>query len=122
METIAEFLYPLVAIISIICYAPQIRKLLFATRRPQNISISSWVIWTISACIALFYGVFSLHDPKFIAVSAINLLLVTFTTGLLLYNRYIRFENKDMSIKSNYERPLFPKAQFVYARKNYRNK
>ncbi len=93
MEEIAGLLYPLVAIISIVGYAPQIKTLLFATRRPQNLSLSSWVIWLVSGVISLLYGVYQLQDSVFIFTAAVNLFLLTFTTGLIVYNRYIRFED-----------------------------
>ena len=92
MESLVIILYPLVAVISTIGYLPQLKKLFFATRRPQNISLTSWYIWTLGSFISLLYGVYHLHDHLFILTCSINLFLVGLTTSLIVYNSYFRFE------------------------------
>lgn len=92
MAELMKALYPLVVVISIIGYLPQIQKLMFATRRAQNVSLSSWALWLVSGTLSLGYGVYVLEDLMFILTSALGALFIYITFGLIVYNNYIRFE------------------------------
>lgn len=106
----AEFitiLYPLVALATVIGYLPQIRKLIVATRRPQNVSLASWLIWTVSGFLAFAYAGIVLQDFMLSINAGLNAALITLTTGLIIYNNYIRFEDKD-ELKEKITKSLSP--------------
>ena len=88
------FLYPLVVIISIVGYFPQIKNLIWTDTKPVNISIHSWYIWCLSGFLTLGYAVFHLKDLMFTLTSAVSFLLIVATTALIHYNLYYRFENR----------------------------
>lgn len=92
MAELMKTLYPLVVVISIIGYLPQIQKLMFATRRAQNVSLSSWALWLVSGTLSLGYGVYVIQDFMFILTSGLGALFIYITFGLIIYNNYIRFE------------------------------
>lgn len=95
MSELISLLYPLVAVTTVLGYLPQIHKLLVATRRPQNVSLTSWVIWTFSGLISFAYGVAVLQDFMFALTAGLNAAFITITACLIAYNNYIRFEDKD---------------------------
>ncbi|MCB1556726.1 MAG: hypothetical protein KDJ15_05370 [Alphaproteobacteria bacterium] len=99
MEQFFSLLYPLVAIISIVAYIPQIKTLLFATRSPQNISLSSWMMWVASSFLAFGYVATHVHDSMLCLTTGVNLGMVALTAGLVAYNRYIRFSDKTTNIR-----------------------
>ncbi|MBK66678.1 MAG: hypothetical protein CMP22_00935 [Rickettsiales bacterium] len=91
------FLYPVVVLISIAGYLPQIKSLITATSEPDNISIHSWYIWGLSAFLTLGYGLSHLNDFMFNLTAAINFGFVAFTTILIYYNMHFRFsDSKDI--------------------------
>ncbi len=91
MESVAVFLYPMVAIISVIAYLPQIKLLIFAQSPPEQLATSSWLMWWLSSAISLFYGLLHMNDTMFCIVSGLTLALVSATIVLILYNKYFRF-------------------------------
>ena len=94
MEQFFVFLYPVVVLVSIIGYIPQIKELIFAKQPLKGISISSWLIWLLSSGLSLGYGVFHLHDLMFCLTTGVATLLIAGTTALILYNRYFQFADK----------------------------
>ncbi|MCB9989473.1 MAG: hypothetical protein H6868_09120 [Rhodospirillales bacterium] len=93
-EQLFVFLYPVVAIITIIAYVPQIKTLITATSIPNNISLSSWLMWCCSNFLAFGYAMTHVQDMLLALVTGMNLLMVITTTALIAYNRYIRFAEK----------------------------
>jgi uncharacterized protein with PQ loop repeat len=96
MEEIIRYLYPAVTLVSIMGYIPQIYKLVIATRRPQNIALSSWSIWCVSSLVALLYGIYCLHDTVFIAMAFLGFAATVLTTILIVYNNFFRFEKPSL--------------------------
>lgn len=103
MGQLFMFLYPLVMIISTAGYFSQILALIKADGPHDRISLTTWWMWVSSGSISLGYGVFCLHDTMFIITAAVGLTLTVAITGMVLYNRHIRFRN----------RPLLPTANPV---------
>lgn len=99
MEQFFIYLYPLVAVVSLAGYLPQVKALIFASSSPKNISVSMWFIWSIGSAISLGYGVFHLKDLMFSFVSGSTLLFCASITCLILYNRYIRFVGPDEGVQ-----------------------
>lgn len=91
MEHIFITLYPLVAVVSLIGYAPQILKLIRAKTPEDGISLSSWWTWVFTYVISLGYGIFHLKDALFIINTAFGLIAILAVIGLVVYNRHIRF-------------------------------
>ncbi len=94
MEHLFSYLYPSVMAISIVGFIPQIRSLLFAKTKPDNISLSTWVMWSFGTFIAFGYAVTNLHDPALAQTLGINFILTVVTALLIAYNRYVRFETR----------------------------
>ena len=91
MEDFFVFLYPLVAIISISAYLPQLKILICAKTPEDNISLSSWFLWMFSNIITFGYGFYHLQDFLFCLTIGTSLFLISLTICIILYNRHIRF-------------------------------
>ena len=85
MEAFFLYMYPLVSVISVIGYFPQIVKILKSVEPPQSVSIMSWYVWTLSAVLTFGYAMFHLDDLMFSLTAGVNLTLVSLTTGILLF-------------------------------------
>ena len=81
------FLYPVVAIISLFAYIPQIRTLISTKSNCEEISLSSWYLWILGSGISLGYGIFHLQDFLFTLTCAISLILMSAVVALVLYRR-----------------------------------
>ena len=94
MEQFFVFLYPVVVLVSIIGYIPQIKELFTAKEKLVGISLSSWMIWLLSSFLLLWYGVFHLQDFMFCLTTGVATALIAGTTALVVYNRYFQFADK----------------------------
>ena len=94
MEQIFVSLYPLVAIVSLLGYLPQIMALVRAKTSDDKISLQSWCTWVFTYCISMGYGIFHLKDPLFIANTVFGLSAILTVIGLVVYNRHFRFKQK----------------------------
>lgn len=91
MEQIFVFLYPMVGLISLGGYMPQIVKLARATSADDKIALSSWYMWLVTYTISIGYGAFHLKDWLFCTTMAVGLASALVVVGLVLYNRHYRF-------------------------------
>ena len=89
-------LYPLVTILSLSGYIPQIYALLHATSAEDNFALSTWMIWIVTAGISLGYGYFHLKDAMFCATTGLGLILMILLVSLIVYNRHFRFRKLAM--------------------------
>lgn len=85
------YLYPFVVFMSVIGYLPQLRNLIYARTKPDNISIYTWYIWCFTGLLTLGYAIFHIKDMMFIISSGLGALLILATTILIYYNLYYRF-------------------------------
>lgn len=91
MEQLFVALYPLVAIVSLAAYIPQIMELVKAKNADDKISLKSWCLWIFTYTLTLGYGITHLKDPMFIATTIFGLAAIVTVVGLVTYNRYFRF-------------------------------
>jgi uncharacterized protein with PQ loop repeat len=86
----ASFLQGSIPLISLTAYLPQWRKIV-ATRSSKDISLRSWLLWSISASIAVFYAVAQYQmtgqGTALVFSSAVNLVFVLITVYLLVVYR-----------------------------------
>ena len=54
--TTANFLQSCIPLLSLSAYIPQWKKLI-ATKSSKDISLRAWLIWSVSASIAVFYAI-----------------------------------------------------------------
>lgn len=91
METLLSdgvaYLYPLVFLIGMAGYAPQIYMLISTPTDAASISLTSWFIWALSWAVSLLYGAFHLHDTMFIAVASMNVACIVTVIALVMYRR-----------------------------------
>ncbi|MCB9991022.1 MAG: hypothetical protein H6867_06545 [Rhodospirillales bacterium] len=92
MGQLFVFLYPVVTVISIVAYFPQLKSLIFAKTKPNSISLPSWIMWCVSSFLAFGYAYCHIHDALLSFTTGLNMLLVFLTTALIVYNKYVRFE------------------------------
>ncbi len=85
------YLYPFVVFMSIVGYLPQLKSLIYAKTKPDNISIYTWYIWCLTGVLTLGYAIFHIRDIMFIISSGIGSVLILATTILIYYNLYYRF-------------------------------
>lgn len=93
MELVFMKLYPLVALLSLSGYIPQIIKLARATSPKDGISLQSWMTWILNNGISLGYGIFHLHDGLFIITVCSSLASQIALIGMVVWNRYFRFRH-----------------------------
>lgn len=94
MSHVFAMLYPLVTLLSISGYLPQIWNLIRASSPNDSFALSGWVTWIATSGISLGYGIFHLKDLMFCITTGSSLVLITAVVGLVLYNRHYRFRNK----------------------------
>jgi uncharacterized protein with PQ loop repeat len=87
---IANFLQGCVPLLSLGAYLPQWKKLI-TTKSSKDISLSSWLIWTVSSAIAIFYAVIQYNvtgkGTALIFSSVFTLVFVLITIGLIVFYR-----------------------------------
>ena len=81
------FLYPIVPLVGLTGYLPQIITLLKTSESPKSISLSTWLIWTTTWMISFGYAVFSLQDLLFATTSGMNLAGHVLIIALAVYKR-----------------------------------
>ncbi|MCB1538152.1 MAG: hypothetical protein H6865_08330 [Rhodospirillales bacterium] len=91
MESIFVHLYPLVGVVSLMGYMPQIWRLIRAKTLESEISLHSWMTWVGTYCISLGYAALHLRDFMLILTVVLNLAATVAVVGLVLYNRHVRF-------------------------------
>lgn len=81
---VAGLLQSCVPVLSLTAYVPQWRTLL-RSRSSENVSLTAWLMWTLTSAIALFYAAASY------AVTGRGLPLVFSTTLLFLFCEFTLF-------------------------------
>jgi len=86
----ASFLQGSIPLLSLTAYLPQWRKIV-ATKSSKDISLHSWLLWSVSAAITVFYAVIQYQitgqGTALVLSSAVNLVFVVITVYLLLVYR-----------------------------------
>lgn len=80
-------LYPVVPLVGLAGYGPQIIKLARTRTIPDSISLSSWYIWTLTWIISLGYAAFVLMDFLLIVTFTLNLICNSIVIGITLYKQ-----------------------------------
>ena len=86
-DAICVFLYPLVPIIAIGGYLPQIYKIAKSKTSMGSVSLMTWLIWFCAWGISLGYGVFSLQDFMFSLCCLVNMTAHVAIISLVAYKR-----------------------------------
>ena len=81
------FLYPVVPLIGLMGFLPQIFTLIKITEAPNTISVSTWSIWTMTWLISFGYAVFAMHDTLFAVTCGMNLVGHILIIALTIYKR-----------------------------------
>lgn len=97
LETVFVLLYPLVFLIGLAGYIPQIVRLVRDDSPALNISLMTWFIWTFATAISLGYGITKLHDVMFCVVTATNLLAHMLIIMLVIYRRRTGYVKEPLS-------------------------
>ncbi len=71
--TILSALYGLQSLAVGLSYAPQIRSVWKSKTGAQDISITTWLLWSATSLVSLLYALTVVKDFPFIAVSATSL-------------------------------------------------
>jgi uncharacterized protein with PQ loop repeat len=86
----ASFLQGSIPLLSLSAYLPQWKKII-ATRSSRDISLRSWLLWSVSAAIAVFYAVVQYQatgkGTALVFSSSVNLVFVVVTVYLLVSYR-----------------------------------
>jgi uncharacterized protein with PQ loop repeat len=86
--SLISFLYSTIGIVIFIGYLPQILSLIRAKNDCRSISLTAWWLWNYVLVVSILYGVYELHDLKFIIASALNCACVNVLIGITIYKRY----------------------------------
>lgn len=84
---IFEYLYPVVPVIALIGYGPQLMAALKANDDMRNISLLTWFVWLGTWAIGLGYSSITMADFMLSLTAGINLVLHIFFIGIVLYKR-----------------------------------
>jgi len=88
------FMYPIVPLVGITGYLPQMINLFKTNEAPKSISLLTWMIWTSTWMVSFGYAVFSVQDLLFATTSGMNLVGHLFIIALAVYKRHKYDENK----------------------------
>ena len=90
MITTANVLQGLVPLLTLVGYVPQWRRLI-TTRSSKDISLSAWILWTVTTFIGLFYALVQYllagYGWVFLFSAVANLLFVVITVALIFAYR-----------------------------------
>ncbi|MDP7141687.1 MAG: hypothetical protein QF692_02015 [Alphaproteobacteria bacterium] len=88
------YIYPVVPLVGLIGFLPQMITLLKLSDVPKSISLMTWYIWTATWAISFGYAVFALQDGLFALTSGMNLVCHVLIISVTLYkrNRYLARE------------------------------
>ena len=84
---IISSLYATVPAVVFFGYLPQITQLIRAKTDCRDISLLAWWMWNYVAVVSILYGVYILHDIKFIIAASLNCACVNALIGITLYKR-----------------------------------
>jgi uncharacterized protein with PQ loop repeat len=86
----ASFMQGSIPLLSLSAYLPQWKKII-ATKSSKDISLHSWLLWSVSAAITVFYAVAQYQTTgkgsALVFSSSVNLIFVIVTVYLLLIYR-----------------------------------
>ena len=86
----ASFMQGSIPLLSLSAYLPQWKKII-ATKSSKDISLQSWLLWTVSAAIAVFYAVAQYQTTgrgmALLFSTSVNLVFVIVTVYLLIIYR-----------------------------------
>lgn len=85
-ETLLQITMWIVTICTYISYVPQIYKL-YKTKHSEDLSIQSWLLWTVSALANTMYSIVLLRVELIIASVSEALLILVVLLQTLYYNR-----------------------------------
>lgn len=103
-------LYPVVPLVGLIGYAPQLLALIKTKRSPESISLSTWYLWTTTWLISLGYAGLVIGDLMLSVTAAMNVAGHAGVIWLTLYKRAIHTEEPVFSLA-----PIFSDLQNQYA-------
>lgn len=90
---LSDFCQSFTVLISLSAYLPQWQQM-YKNKSSQNISLSAWIIWSISACLSLFYAVVQLtaHGTAYALVFSSTMSLLFIAATVILIVRYRHME------------------------------
>lgn len=90
INAVANLMQVSVAFLSLIAYIPQWVKLV-RKKSSNDISLRSWILWTISSVFAVFYAIVQLYNHgsgwALIISSVLSLVFVIYTVVLIIWYR-----------------------------------
>ncbi len=92
---IISFLYSLVGVVGLVGFIPQIIKIIKAENDDSTVSISSWLLWSVTGLVSMLYGIIVVNDLLIIVITCINFVGCLLITILEIYNRFWRFKVKN---------------------------
>jgi hypothetical protein len=82
-----SLMYPIVPLVGLAGFLPQVITLLRTREAPISISLSTWFVWTMTWVISFGYAAFVLHDVLFAATAGMNIVGHIVIIGLTIYKR-----------------------------------
>jgi lipid-A-disaccharide synthase-like uncharacterized protein len=87
MEALFVSLYPLVTILHILAYFPQIKALSSSNADVTVIPAVTWFIWLGTNILSLGYNFFHIQDRMLCLTTGLSTILMCTVLGLILYHR-----------------------------------
>ena len=84
---VLSWLYSVSGFVMVAFYWPQIRTVLRARSRLEDVSIATWGTWTLCTFVSFLYAAFDVRDLKFALFSALNSLACGLVTAVTAVKR-----------------------------------
>lgn len=87
LSLIFGFLYPIVPIIAVGGYCPQLYAAFKSSTRMDSISLTTWSIWLFAWSVAFGYSAITIADAMLTFTAAVNILCHVLLIGMIVYKR-----------------------------------
>lgn len=97
LSLIFGVLYPIVPIIAVGGYCPQLYAAFKSRTRMESVSLTTWLIWLFAWSVAFGYSAITVADAMLTFTAAVNILCHVLLIGMIVYKR----RYYDMQLKSS---------------------
>lgn len=92
------FLYPIVPLVGLMGFVPQIIAIIKTDTALRSFSISTWLMWLSTWCISFGYGALCIQDMLFCITCAMNIIAHVFIIALVFVKRRNNYRTRKLPI------------------------
>ncbi|HRV95962.1 MAG: hypothetical protein H6860_01450 [Rhodospirillales bacterium] len=87
MEDIINYIYPIVGLVSMYGYIPQIKDLMKKDADLTSMSVPMWFLWSVTGVISVLYTMIKVDDLMMNVTLGVETLLIIVVTGIIIHRR-----------------------------------